>query len=505
MAPILASTIERTAAGTTAPQPANGSGWHRSTIFGDVRRVVGGEGNHLDHAHRHLEFNLVLRGRATYFLEDHHYDLCAGSLVWLLPNEHHRLLRSPDIVMWVVIVDPVLCDDELLADVGRSPLQILAAEDVIALDRLLSNLTQDSDEPTLFNAGLDYVLRSARHVSITSGEPARKRYHPAILQALAALRSSSPPVSASRLAKACGVSADYLGQLLVEQTGRGFIEWRNRTRLERFQGVYPKSGDLLTAALAAGFGSYTQFHRVFLSLIGTTPGHWARDGAAALPVSQAASCIADKPSTRMIWYPLCDVVLSDAKRWISTEFAARLVTTTVTGSEAHAIPSGLAPTDRLDDFEADFLDELQRQDENLARQLRQALDRNDLYAAFDDMLGVYGLGYHDLGNLLTLYLSLAWIAANVLPALDNPTVGALAARVRKALAETRSFEQASTTARRRAGAALIIQTMILRNAIVAASGSGSNEILTRVCNAVHRTALDTTGLDLRTVKLVGGA
>jgi len=47
---------------------------------------------------------------------------------------------------------------------------------------------------------------------------------------------------------------------------------RNRLRLERFFAEVDQGGNnLLEAALAAGFGSYSQFHRVFRELIGTTP------------------------------------------------------------------------------------------------------------------------------------------------------------------------------------------------------------------------------------------
>jgi transcriptional regulator GlxA family with amidase domain len=55
------------------------------------------------------------------------------------------------------------------------------------------------------------------------------------------------------------------------------VEYRNRLRLERFSMLLDKQGEnLLEAALAAGFGSYAQFHRVFLAQRGTTPGKFLR-------------------------------------------------------------------------------------------------------------------------------------------------------------------------------------------------------------------------------------
>jgi transcriptional regulator GlxA family with amidase domain len=54
--------------------------------------------------------------------------------------------------------------------------------------------------------------------------------------------------------------------------GVSLVGYKNRLRLERFFTlVHPGGGNLLQAALDAGFGSYAQFHRVFRDLLGTTP------------------------------------------------------------------------------------------------------------------------------------------------------------------------------------------------------------------------------------------
>lgn len=63
-----------------------------------------------------------------------------------------------------------------------------------------------------------------------------------------------------------------LTALFREQMGVSIVEYRNRLRIERFFTlVAPGGGNLLQAALDAGFGSYAQFHRVFRDLLGTTP------------------------------------------------------------------------------------------------------------------------------------------------------------------------------------------------------------------------------------------
>ena len=54
--------------------------------------------------------------------------------------------------------------------------------------------------------------------------------------------------------------------------GVSLVEYKNRLRIERFLTlVAPGGGNLMQAALDAGFGSYAQFHRVFRNLLGATP------------------------------------------------------------------------------------------------------------------------------------------------------------------------------------------------------------------------------------------
>jgi len=55
------------------------------------------------------------------------------------------------------------------------------------------------------------------------------------------------------------------------------VEYKNRVRLNRFTALVDKGRrNLLEAALAAGFGSYAQFHRVFRALRHVTPREYLR-------------------------------------------------------------------------------------------------------------------------------------------------------------------------------------------------------------------------------------
>lgn len=473
--------------------------------WASIRRTGAGVTLQIDHSHPELELNLVVSGRGTYFLKDGQHDLRPGALVWLLPNQQHRLIRSAELDMWVVTVPSASCSDHLLEQARQYPARILANDDAIALDRLLSHISQDTDEPSLYRAGIDYAVRSAIHASVTSAGPAPKPLHPAVIQTLMLLRSDSPPPNSAGLAKQCGVTADYLGQLLMEQTGRGIVEWRNRIRLERFHKYYPENRDLLTAALAAGFGSYTQFHRVFVELIGTTPGDWARNGerAATIALPSASNLVPglDNSSSRMIWYSLCEAPMPGLKGWFTPAFADYVLTDWHAPEDQPAIPSYVESIEQLRPYERAFIEQLEQSDAQGANRLARAFDRCSVFENYVGTIGNYGFGLHDLGNLLAIYVGLSWTAANMAPDPGLDHLKAIAVRLRRALNITRTFAGAEEADRHRIAAAIMAQTVFLMNAIGGARASGNERIGARVSDAAHNTCKAMLGVDLRATRL----
>jgi AraC-like DNA-binding protein len=475
-----------------------------ATPHAEIRRTGAGVTLTIDHSHPDLEINLIVAGRGRYFLGDTEIELLPGTLVWLVPHQSHRLQRTPDLDMWVIEYPASRCDPGLLADAARQPATRLSRDDAIALDHLLAHVSQDSDEPRLYQAGVDYAVRSARHYSLTSPAPAAPRLHPAVLSALAILRDEAEPPPTAELARRAGVSQDYLGQLLVEQTGRGLVEWRNRTRLERFHIVYPHTGDLLTAALAAGFGSYTQFHRVFTELVGTTPGEWAKSGAearnVALPSASNLSNVPDHHSARMIWYPLAEVALPDAGRWRTAGFASALLAPGV--GDAPPLPSAITDIADLRRFEPGFIADLQPRDPENAARLARAFAAHDVLERQHINMQRYEADSSDMAAIIATYTLFAFTNANGLPTASQQALRHLTSRVAHALHASQAFAAATPEDRQRAAAALILQAGFIHFASVAAKASGSAATTTRLRAAVRDVALATLGLDVTTARLL---
>ncbi len=120
---------------------------------------------------------------------------------------------------------------------------------------------------SLLGAALRSTWASSREVPLPSGS-AR---HPALKKAIEMLRRD-PSLGGRHLAEELDISLSRLARLFRTELGVSLVDYRNQLRLERFMElVEGGSGNLLRSALAAGFGSYAQFHRVFRAVRGKTP------------------------------------------------------------------------------------------------------------------------------------------------------------------------------------------------------------------------------------------
>jgi AraC-like DNA-binding protein len=90
----------------------------------------------------------------------------------------------------------------------------------------------------------------------------------AVVQALA----RAPTLSGATLAQQHGISVSRLARAFKAEMGISIVEHRNRLRLQRFFQLVETGRGLLPSALAAGFGSYAQFHRVFRAQHKSSPG-----------------------------------------------------------------------------------------------------------------------------------------------------------------------------------------------------------------------------------------
>jgi AraC-like DNA-binding protein len=115
---------------------------------------------------------------------------------------------------------------------------------------------------------MDPVRGSLGHGAPTTEESPSRR----LVTSTVAMLAKDPAMGGKQIAARLDISLSRLARVFKAEMGMSLVEYRNRLRLDRF-GVLLDRGrtNLLEAALAAGFGSYAQFHRVFRALRHMTP------------------------------------------------------------------------------------------------------------------------------------------------------------------------------------------------------------------------------------------
>ena len=253
------------------------------------------------HHHSELEFNLVTKGRASYIVQDHRHDLRPGTLVWLFPRQDHVLIdRSPDYGMWIACFKPGFvrrtCVDAETRTLRRLDppgefCRELSLESARQLGEVMRRaVAMKPERRAAFDTTLGHALTLAWELYQAAGAGAGKRnIHPSVERAARIIRDSEQRLSVNEIAESVALSASRLSRLFKQQTGVPLVRYRSRVWLDRFLQLAgrERDRDLLSLALRAGFGSYPQFHRVFLAEMGINPLTWRGNQEAPSPGADA--------------------------------------------------------------------------------------------------------------------------------------------------------------------------------------------------------------------------
>ncbi len=286
------------------------------------------------------------------------------------------------------------------------PARILTGEELIELDRLLVQVAQDSDDPPVYNAGIRYALMRARRASTRVVAPSARPMHPAVSRALLVLRERDAALSLPELAAAIGIGAPYLSRLLVENTGRSFLEWRHRIRLERFLKTYRPGDNLLNVALDAGFGSYSRFLTVFQQLMHCTPTDWARNGGRQGLPGASATAMPEAPAVnaRLRWTHLAPLISPDVIALLGNDFIERLLTIPPGPAPEHPVPAACLDASLSPEARRHFVSGLFADSPATAEEFARMIEDHDFVGTYAGLIREIGLSPNRLSDSITATL-----------------------------------------------------------------------------------------------------
>ena len=230
-------------------------------------------------AHQELVVLIGITGNASYLIDGVVHEVRRGTLVWALAGQQHFLLsESAEFDMWVVLASRriVTQDPDMppqhISDTGAAlPPRVLTAE---ALEALHTIAVAQTDATTIGTkaAGLRLWLAKAWAQWQIAATDAGRHIHPAVSRA-AQIWRQYPERNLKAVARDAGLSPGRLGRLFRAQIGKDVVTYRTEQKIRRFEAIkaqHPRLS-LTSAALDAGFGSYTQFYRAWRTSYGTHP------------------------------------------------------------------------------------------------------------------------------------------------------------------------------------------------------------------------------------------
>lgn len=223
------------------------------------------------HFHAEPELNLIVSGSATFGVGDEIISATAGDLLGFPPGQDHVLLEtSSDLYLFAIGVEPRLSDNVLRKDraVAMTPLHTrLNSGNFKALTKRAELIVDRS--------GIDQLGAELwEHANwVRNQESNRCQSQPHVLTRRAlTLMMEDVQLSRDDLARHVRGAPSAISRYFHQDLGLPLVQYRMRLRLMHYiRLIDGKTGNLTTAAKLAGFGSYSQCHRVFQSELGCSP------------------------------------------------------------------------------------------------------------------------------------------------------------------------------------------------------------------------------------------
>lgn len=227
------------------------------------------------HFHAEPEINLVVRGAATFGVGERTVRVAQGELIAFPSGQDHALLeRSPDLYLYAIGLASGFSAEVLS---GEPPLPLHVKLGDAELATVVSTAADIVDRPGSEQLGAELWQRIhglSRRATAREGRAS----HVLTRRALQML-SAAPELGLEKMARELRAHPTEVSRHFHRDMGLTLVRYRTRCRILRFIELAGSGQEqLLAAAGAAGFGSYSQCHRAFQAELGCAPSQYLRSG-----------------------------------------------------------------------------------------------------------------------------------------------------------------------------------------------------------------------------------
>jgi len=221
------------------------------------------------HFHAEPELNLITAGRAMFGMGEATMAVEAGDLLWWPPGQDHVLLdASPDFDLYVIGLIPEFSErvlGDLASSATASAARFRLGGDSLAKFGAMCAAPVDASATADVERKVGDFWREAHRLRMVA--------HDRHLLTRRTLESvlARPELKRSDLAQFARGNVSEVSRHFHHDLGLTLTAYRTRLRLLRFVDLVDRGRRFLVAAVEAGFGSYSQCHRVFLQTFGYTP------------------------------------------------------------------------------------------------------------------------------------------------------------------------------------------------------------------------------------------
>ncbi len=209
----------------------------------------------------------MTKGHGTIEIGERSITVQAGSLVWLPPGLDHYLANaSHDFELLTIGFHPSLI--EAFAREHSGPVSFaqehkqLDQRQAARISKMATEIHEATDARSIEERSLQ-VLRTLLQMNSASRVRLGHR--------AASFIATQPATSRDRLAQVLGSNRGDVSRHFHREHGMTLRQYRNVLRTLDFLRLSEGGANLTRAAVEAGFGSYSQCHRVFRSFLGLSP------------------------------------------------------------------------------------------------------------------------------------------------------------------------------------------------------------------------------------------